>query len=106
MQLRITVLCCACAAFWLPPAAAQQQASAHPANPRAAVPAPGYASAFTGYRPFRDEPLAPWREVNDEVARVGGHIGIFRAGTAAAPGATPTPAAAGNHAGHHPGTTK
>lgn len=37
-----------------------------------------YQSAFIGYQPFLDEKLIPWREVNDEAARVGGHLGIFR----------------------------
>ena len=57
-----------------PHAAAQQQAARpHPADP---VPAVKYESAFSGYRGFREEPFAPWRDVNDEVARAGGHIGI------------------------------
>lgn len=104
MQSRFAVLCCACAAFWLPPAAAQQQAAAaHPADPRALVPPPQYSSAFNSYRPFRDEKPGPWREINDEVARVGGHLGIFRSSAPAAQGATP---ATNPHAGHHPGATK
>jgi len=44
-----------------------------------------YRSAFEGYQPFTDEPLASWREVNDAVARVGGHMGVLRAEEAAAP---------------------
>ncbi len=61
-----------------PHAAAQQPAvKPHPADPAAQVPAAKHESAFTGYRGFREEPLAPWREVNDEVARAGGHIGIL-----------------------------
>ena len=61
----------------LPPiAAAQQQARPRPADPAAPVPAVRYESAFSGYRAFRDEPLAPWRDVNEEVARAGGHVGI------------------------------
>ena len=60
-----------------PHAAAQQPVAApHPADPAAPAPAVKYESAFTGYRGFREEPLAPWRAVNDEVARVGGHLGI------------------------------
>ena len=60
-----------------PHAAAQQQAvKPHPADPAAPVPAVKYESAFSGYRGFREEPLVPWRDVNDEVARAGGHIGI------------------------------
>jgi hypothetical protein len=61
-----------------PHATAQQPAAKpHPADPAASVPAVKYESAFSGYRGFREEPLAPWRDVNDEVARVGGHAGVF-----------------------------
>jgi hypothetical protein len=59
-------------------AAAQQPAAMpHPADPAAPAPAMKYESALTGYRGFREEPLAPWRGVNDEVARVGGHAGVL-----------------------------
>jgi len=62
-----------------PPAAAQPAVThTNPADPAAPVPALQYESAFKGYRGFRDTPLAPWRDVNDEVARVGGHAGILR----------------------------
>ena len=60
-----------------PHALAQQQTEKpQPTDPAAPVPSVKYESAFTGYRGFREEPLAPWRQVNDDVARVGGHIGI------------------------------
>lgn len=59
-----------------PFAAAQHEPRPEPANPAAPVPAFKYDSTFAGYRGFREEPLAPWRDVNDEVARAGGHIGI------------------------------
>lgn len=50
----------------------------------AGVDLPGFRSALEGYRPYRaDEPLRPWREINDEVGRVGGHTGAL-AGTASA----------------------
>jgi len=62
------------------PLAAAQPAALHPdpADPGAPAPMLQYESAFKGYRSFRDTPLAPWRDVNDEVARVGGHVGILR----------------------------
>ena len=67
-----------------PLAAAQPAADRHdPADPAAPAPAFQYESAFKGSRSYRETPLAPWREVNDEAARVGGHLGIFRAGPAA-----------------------
>ncbi len=49
-----------------------------PADPRLRVPPPATESAFTGYRGFRDEPLADWRAVNDEVRGLGGHAGHIR----------------------------
>lgn len=94
-------------AAFAPHAAAQQQAAKpHPADPAAPAPAVKYESAFTGYRGFREEPLAPWRGVNDEVARAGGHIGIVggagRTGHAPGSGATkpaasPTQSAPGSN---------
>jgi hypothetical protein len=59
------------------PATAQQQARPSPADPAVPVPAVRHESAFTGYRGFREEPLAPWRDANDEAARAGGHAGIM-----------------------------
>jgi hypothetical protein len=64
-----------------PIAAAQQQAPrADPTDSAAPVPALNYNSAFAGYRGYREEPLAPWRGVNEEVTRAGGHFGIFGGG--------------------------
>ena len=67
-----------------PAAGAAQHGSAQsgPTHPAAPVPATTYESAFAGYVSLREEKLAPWRDVNDEVGRVGGHVGILR-GTAA-----------------------
>lgn len=85
--------------------AAQPAATANPAAPDAPTPTANYESAFAGYRPFRDEPLAPWREVNNEVARVGGHLGMF-GGAHAGPGAKPAPATTGGSAATRPGASK
>ena len=65
-----------------PLAAAQQQARPDPADPGAKAPAVKYESAFAGYVPYREQKLAPWREANDEAARIGGHVGLFRGGHA------------------------
>jgi hypothetical protein len=51
-----------------------------PTDPGVPVPAPDYSSAFSDYRAYREPEIADWRAVNDEVARIGGHIGIFRSG--------------------------
>lgn len=52
------------------------------ARPAAAAAQPGapalpvYRSPLSGYRPYRvDEPLRPWKDANDEVGRLGGHMG-------------------------------
>lgn len=79
---------------------AQQNAvSPQPADSGAAVTVLTYESAFIGYVPYRDEKLAPWRDVNDEVARVGGQAGILggvggHAGHGAAQPAVKSPASA------------
>jgi hypothetical protein len=108
MQAKLAVLFCALAAAWLPSAAAQQAARGNPADPAARVPAPQYSSAFTGYQALRDEPPLAWQSANDEVARVGGHLGILRAAPtparpAASTGTIVKPASGGGHHGHHGG---
>lgn len=121
MSFRFTVLLY-CAVLWSPLTATAQQRTPEPgpAHPGVAVPVVKYESAFTGYVPFRQEKLASWREVNDEAARVGGHLGIFggagHAGHGAAkPAAKPSspapkPAAASAtpmmHGGAHEGMKK
>jgi hypothetical protein len=80
---------CAAAAIALAAGAAHAQSRPKPDDPRAATPSPARASAFDGYRPYRDEPLNSWREVNDEVGRVGGHTGVVRAEREAALPQTP-----------------
>lgn len=32
-------------------------------------------SAFTNYQSFKDEPVGSWREANDKMLRLGGHMG-------------------------------
>ena len=48
-----------------------------------------YQSAFEDYRPFKDEPVASWREMNREVARVGGHAGVLKSDAPATKSAPP-----------------
>ncbi|HYH41010.1 MAG TPA: hypothetical protein VD867_03420 [Burkholderiales bacterium] len=82
------VLLCACFA----PGASL--AAVSPAPP--AAPVAEYRSAFESYRAYREEPIADWRAVNEDVARAGGHIGIMRsapaAGTAHPPARDSVPA--------------
>jgi hypothetical protein len=82
-----------------PATLAQTGARPDPADPRLSVPAPTTESAFAGYRSFRDEPLADWRAVNEEVRGLGGHAGHIRD---AAPPASRTPPPAGERAAPKP----
>lgn len=61
----------------LPVLAAQPSPATNPASPDAPVRQSAYESAFAGYRTYQDEKPASWREVNDEVGRIGGQAGIF-----------------------------
>lgn len=36
------------------------------------VPLATYESPFNGYRPFSEEKVAPWKDTNDTVGRIGG----------------------------------
>jgi len=58
--------------------AAAEQRWPDPRDPKAKAPPVEYHSAFEGYKPYAEPELAPWRGVNDEVRRAGGHAGIFR----------------------------
>jgi len=63
---------------------------------------PAYRSAMEGYQPFADEKLAPWRDTNDNVGRIGGwrvYAKEAHAGASATP-AAPAASAAGPHSGH------
>lgn len=62
----------------MPPALAQQAARPAPSDPAALVPAARYESAFSGYVQHKEQDIASWRGINDEAARIGGHIGVLR----------------------------
>ena len=61
-------------------ASAQSDARPDPLDPRAWVPAVDYRSTLTTYLPYRDPSLASWREMNEQVGRLGGHVGHTDAG--------------------------
>jgi hypothetical protein len=46
------------------------------AAPKASVDVePKYQSSFVDYRGFKDEPVKPWRESNEAMQGLGGHMG-------------------------------
>ena len=80
-------------------AAAQSPARHDPAGSKAAMPLRQYESVFKGYRPYVDPDVARWREANEDMGRLGGHVGHVP-GSVPPRGATPQPAKPPAHAGH------
>lgn len=77
----------------LPAVAQSNSVTPDPVHSSARVPEMKYESAFERYVPYREQPLATWRDVNDEVGRVGGHVGMFGSGGHAGHGGSkPAPA--------------
>jgi len=84
-------------------AAAQQPARPDPADAKAAVPALRYDSAFKAYRPYAEPEIARWRDVNDEMTRLGGHAGHMPQAArqeTSSPKSSPKTAAPSGHGGH------
>lgn len=101
--------------------AASAAHGAEPPSPIAADPhlgtaPPVYRSAFDGYKKFQSGPVSSWRNANDTVGAVGGHVGALRnapspaasppgiaAPEAPAPKAAPVKPVTGGagHLGHH-----
>ena len=77
---------------YLTPASALYAATPSATDAAAASPTVSYRSAFEGYRPFKEEAVTDWRALNDEVGRVGGHVGIM--------------GGAGGHGAHGSGAAK
>ena len=95
----LKTICFTLAACFAGSAAAQTTARTDPADPKAAAPARAYESAFKDYRPYADPEVARWRQSNEEMGRLGGHVGqVPREASPARPGVKP-PAPAG-HGGH------
>lgn len=67
--------------------AAEREALSAATDSKARVPETPYPPPFSGYQPFREQKLGPWRDLNQAVHQAGGHSGIF--GGARAP--TPHP---------------
>lgn len=59
-------------------AGAQSAARPDPADPTVRVPETVHRSAFEDYRNHDLSKQVPWRAANEEVGRVGGHVGILR----------------------------
>ena len=86
--MKLSVLALGCSAALSGAAIAAELKATDPAAP---APSASYGSAFADYKPFREEAIADWRALNEEVGRIGGHKGVM--------------GGAGGHAGHG-GTAK
>jgi hypothetical protein len=76
--------------------AAQNAEPPNAHDPKAKVPPVEHRSAFEGYQRYSEPEVSRWRERNDEVGRVGGHVGMHRQqGGASKP--APKPPAHGEH---------
>lgn len=87
------------------PMAALAQAGTGPAPALAPVELE-YRSTFEGYQPFGDQEVAPWRESNDTVGRIGGWRAYAREAQGKpaetdTPAPASAPAGAGGHQEHH-----
>lgn len=58
----------------------------------AATPTVGYRSVFVDYKPMPNEPVVDWRQANDEMGRLRGHMGHLNSENSA-------PSKAGHHSG-------
>ena len=97
MLKTICFMLAACAAG---SAIAQTAARPDPADPKAPVPARPYESAFKDYRRYLDPEVARWRQSNEEMGRLGGHVGHLpkAQGPTVKPAAKPP--AQGGHGSH------
>ena len=88
-------------------AVAQTPAAAPPEPGRPALPSRlEYVSPLGGYQPYADQPVQPWREANERVARIGGWRAYAREASTAAPApetAVPATTTTEPHSGRHGG---
>ncbi|WP_265941900.1 hypothetical protein [Dechloromonas sp. A34] len=60
-----------------------------------AMPTVGYRSVFVDYKPMPDETVRDWRQANDEMGRLRGHMGHLNSENS-------PPSKAGHHSGTAP----
>ncbi|TXT24895.1 MAG: hypothetical protein FD131_4790 [Rhodocyclaceae bacterium] len=78
-------------------------------SPPTLVPGPKYQSVFADYRGWQDEPVKSWREANEEMRRLGGHMGHLDGAAAPLVPSEQLPDGRGEpsaHAGHRHGSER
>jgi hypothetical protein len=81
-----------------PSSAAAPSGIRDPGDPKAAVPPATYTSAFGRYRPNAEVDVGPWRDLNENVGRIGGWR-VY--GREASPDAGVSPASKPGHGQKH-----
>jgi hypothetical protein len=86
--------------------ATERNAKPDPLDPAASAPVAVHRSAFSSYQRMRDDKLLPWKQANEEVARIGGWRSYAReaaqpADSKSAAPAAPAPASAPGGHGRH-----
>lgn len=69
------------AIFPLAAVAQDKPKQSDPANPAVAVPATAYVSALSDYQTYsepKDSSIKVWRAANDDMGRIGGHMGQIK----------------------------
>lgn len=98
----ITIGVLASASVSLAAIAQQVPAQPNPLDANAPASASTYESAFKNYQAAADEQVSPdkaWRAANDEVGKLGGHMGHLK--REAAEAGAPSPSAPMDHGKHH-----
>ena len=96
----LKIICFTLAATFASGVAAQNTAPPDPADPNAAVPVRPYESAFKDYRPYVDSDFVRWREANEEMGRLGGHVGHVSGASQSAVRPAEKPPAQSGHGAH------
>jgi len=71
----LNIACFTLAAVYAGSVVAQNPARRDAADPKAAAPVHPYESVFKDYRPYADPEVSGWRQSNEEMGRLGGHVG-------------------------------
>ena len=95
----LKTVCFTLLAFFASSAAAQHLTRPDPADAKAAVTSRPYESAFKDYRPYVEPDIARWRETNEEMGRLGGHVGHVPKSSDVTAKPAPKPPAHSEHGG-------
>lgn len=93
--MKMQLLACVASLVALPAVAQSARVPVDPADGKSVSSMPAYRSSFADYRAWREPELTNWRNANDEVGAMRGHMGHVRGrtGETMIPGAAAAPSA-------------